>query len=70
MDNKNINQEVLDKITKVCVCKSITKEKIKEAIKSGAKTVEEVKAITDAGTGACKGYRCTSAIQLLIDENN
>ena len=70
MDNKDVNQEVLDKVTKVCVCKSITKEKIKEAIKSGAKTVEEVKELTGAGTGACKGYRCTPVIQQLIDEAN
>ena len=70
MNNNEISQEILDEITKVCVCKSISRLKIKEAIKSGAKTVEEVKKITGAGTGSCKGCRCISKIQMLIDENN
>lgn len=70
MNNNELNQEILDKITKVCVCKSISRLKIEEAIKSGAKTVEEVKKITGAGTGSCKGCRCISKIQMLIDENN
>ncbi|MCI7443808.1 MAG: (2Fe-2S)-binding protein [Clostridium sp.] len=70
MNNNELSQEILDKITKVCVCKSISRLKIKEAIKSGAKTVEEVKKITGAGTGSCKGCRCIPKIQMLIDENN
>ena len=70
MNNNELNQEILDKITKVCVCKSISRLKIKESIKSGAKTVEEVKKITGAWTGSCKGCRCISKIQMLIDEND
>ena len=31
---------------------------------------EEVKKITGAGTGSCKGCRCIPKIQMLIDENN
>lgn len=42
-----------DKI--VCSCLGVTNEMIKEAIDSGASTVEEVQDITGAGTacGAC-----------------
>lgn len=67
MDN-NISNEILDKLTKVCICKSITRARIKEAIKNGADTLEKVQKITGAGTGQCKGTRCSSKIVELINE--
>lgn len=69
MDN-NLNEEVLDKLTKTCTCKLVTRSKIKEAIKNGAKSFEEVKEATGAGTGPCKGARCSHKINELIDEFN
>jgi NAD(P)H-nitrite reductase large subunit len=54
MDN-NLNEAVLDKLTKTCTCKLITRAKIKEAIKNGASTLEEVQKATGAGSGPCKG---------------
>lgn len=68
MEN-NLNQQVLDKLTKVCICKAIPRSKIKDTIKAGAHTVEEVSKVTGAGTGGCKGYRCIPKIQVLIDEH-
>ena len=41
--DKNLNEIILDKLTKTCTCKLITRAKIKEAIKNGASTLEEVK---------------------------
>lgn len=64
-----IEEDVLDKLTKVCICKAISKEKIKDAIKNGAVTVDEIKEKTGAATGCCKGRRCIEKIQRLIDEN-
>ncbi|RHW62678.1 (2Fe-2S)-binding protein, partial [Clostridium botulinum] len=32
----------------------------------GARTVEEVRKATGAGTGACKGNRCTYTIEKLL----
>ena len=49
MEN-NLNSDILDKITKTCTCKSISRAKIKEAIKNGAHTIEEVSKITGACT--------------------
>lgn len=72
MEN-NLNEQVLDKLTKVCTCKAIPRSKIKDAIKAGAHTVEAVSKTTGACTGGCRGYRCTPTIQTLIDkhlENN
>lgn len=62
--------EILDKITKVCVCKAISRAKIKESISAGAKTVEDVMDITGAGKGCCKGHRCIPKIQELIDSDS
>lgn len=67
MEN-NLNSEILDKITKTCTCKSISRAKIKEAIKDGAHTIEEVSKITGACTGSCKGFRCKSKIEDLIND--
>lgn len=66
--NNNLNQEILDKITKVCVCKAISRAKIKEVIANGAHTVEDVSRVTGACTGGCKGFRCKDKIQGLIDD--
>lgn len=62
--------EILDKITKVCICKGISRATIKKSIQDGAKTLEEVQRAIGAGSGACKGRRCTERIeQILIDMN-
>lgn len=62
----NLNDDIKDKLTKVCVCKSITRKSIKDSINNGAKTVDEVKNITGAGTGSCKGCRCVLKIKELL----
>ena len=65
---QNLNSEILDKITKVCICKGIARATIKKAIANGAKTVEEVQKATGAGKGSCGGKRCTEKIQQLLSE--
>ena len=42
----NSNDAILDKITKTCRCKCVTRAKIKEAIRNGADTLEKVQKIT------------------------
>lgn len=49
----------------VCQCFDVEEDVIREAIKNGAHTVEEVGDITQAGTG-CGG--CQDMIQKIIDE--
>jgi NAD(P)H-nitrite reductase large subunit len=66
---QNLNSEILDKITKVRICKGITRAAIKKAISNGAKTVTEVKKVTGAGGGSCGGKRCTEKILQLLNEN-
>lgn len=59
---QNISQDILDKLTKVCICKGIPRSTIKTAIKGGAHTLEEIQHSTGAGSGSCGGKRCTSKI--------
>ena len=66
MEN-NLNEQILDKLTKVCLCKAIPRIKIKNAIRNGALTVDEIKKVTGAGSGGCSGKRCTPKIQDLIN---
>ena len=68
--NNNLNECILDKLTKTCCCKAINRAKIKEAIKNGASTFEEIKKITGAGTGSCKGANCSYIINRLIKNYN
>ena len=70
MDNKDLQEIVLDKMTKVCVCKAISKAKIKESIKLGADTLDKVIKDTGACTGSWKGSRCKLKIENLITEMN
>jgi len=64
--DENMNSELLDKLTKVCLCKSISRAAIKKAIAGGADDVEKVKKATGAGSGSCSGRRCTPKIRDLL----
>ena len=64
--DQNLNQELLDKLTKVCLCKGISRLKVKEAILNGANTLEKVQRATGAGNGSCNGKRCSIKIMELL----
>lgn len=66
--DQNINNEIMDKLTKVCLCKAIPRSTIKKAIQNGARTIEEVQKATGAGNGGCKGNRCTPKIEALLKQ--
>jgi len=63
-----ISPEILDKLTKVCLCKAISKASIKKTIASGADTLEKVQKASGAGSGACGGKRCGPKILLLLSK--
>ncbi len=52
----------------VCLCKKVSRSKMIEAINQGAETVNRIKYVTGAGSGACKGRRCTPKIEALLKE--
>lgn len=51
---------------KICLCKAVQAETIKESIRAGARTLEAVASQTGAGRGACQGSRCKTMIHELI----
>lgn len=63
-----VPEEILDKLTKVCTCRSITRKTIKAAIANGAHTFPEIKEVTGAGTGACGGKNCGVRIVKLLQD--
>jgi NAD(P)H-nitrite reductase large subunit len=65
---QNINNEIMDKLTKVCICKAIPRATIRKAIQNGAKTVEAVQKATGAGSGGCNGHRCTAKIEAILKQ--
>ena len=60
-ENNQVPEAILDKLTKVCTCRSITRKTIKEAIFNGAHTFPAVKEATRAGTGCLWWQRLWSA---------
>ena len=62
MTNRTKEQEIIEGLKPVCICKGIKKKTILEKIKAGLTTVDELKRATGAGSGPCKGERCTPRI--------
>ncbi|MBP2033459.1 NAD(P)H-nitrite reductase large subunit [Clostridium algifaecis] len=58
-ENKMDNNKI------VCGCFNVTEQDLNEAIKSGAKSFEEVQAITKVGTGC---GNCTDGVKALVDD--
>ncbi len=64
----DISPEIMDRITKVCICKAIPRATMKKVIRNGADTLQKVRAATGAGSGSCNGRRCTPRILALLEE--
>ena len=67
---EKINEEIMDKLKKVCICKAISKAKIKAAIADGADTLEKVQKVTGSGSGGCCGNRCNHKVVEILKEYN
>jgi NAD(P)H-nitrite reductase large subunit len=59
-------QEIIEGLKPVCICKGIRKSVFLKHIRSGLTTVEALQKATGAGRGSCKGERCTPRIEELI----
>ena len=51
----------------VCLCESISKAEIKEAIRRGARDVEGIKRRLGTAMGPCQGSRCNYAISRILE---
>ena len=63
---KSKEQKIIDGLKPVCICKGIRKSTFLKHIKAGIVTVDELKKAVGAGTGSCKGERCTPRIVALL----
>ncbi|WP_346353190.1 (2Fe-2S)-binding protein [Azotosporobacter soli] len=66
--DEEVNPAILDKLTKVCLCKGISRASMKKAISGGATTLEAVQKATGAGSGSCCGRRCGPKIEELLQQ--
>jgi bacterioferritin-associated ferredoxin len=49
----------------VCMCRAVTESEIRDCIRGGARTVEEVGKLSEAGTG-CGG--CQDSIEMILED--
>ena len=59
-------QQIIDGLKPICLCKGIRKSVFLRHIQDGCKTIEELRKATGAGSGPCKGKRCTPRILDLL----
>ena len=50
----------------VCRCCEVTRREVIEAIRQGARSVDEVKRMTRAGMGICQGRTCSRLVAEII----
>jgi NAD(P)H-nitrite reductase large subunit len=55
-------QQIIDGLKPICLCKGIKKSVFLKHIKAGLTTVEALQKAAGAGSGSCKGKRCTPRI--------
>lgn len=65
-NNKKVNYILDDSI--VCRCERVTAGEIRKLIREGVRDMNEIKALTRAGMGACQGKTCTNLIKRLFKE--
>lgn len=68
MEDNGLTPEILDKLTKICLCKQIPRSRVKQLIRDGARTFAEIHQATGAGTGSCSGFRCIPKVEKLIED--
>lgn len=59
-------EEILDGLKPVCLCKGIRKKAFLRHIAEGKTTLEALRRATGAGSGPCGGRRCTPRILELL----
>lgn len=60
-------QEIIDGLKPVCLCKGIRKNVFLKHLHAGLRTLEELRQATGAGSGPCRGNRCTPKILEMLE---
>ncbi|MDH4163477.1 MAG: (2Fe-2S)-binding protein [Nitrospirota bacterium] len=62
------DQEIIEGLKPVCLCKGIRKSVFLKHIRAGIRTVDGLRKATGAGSGSCGGKRCKERIEELLRE--
>lgn len=65
-DEDAFRRAIIDSYRVVCICNKIRQGVIEKALRGGARTFEDVKRRTRAGTGDCKAERCGPVIRAML----
>ena len=65
-DDDAVRRAIIESYKIVCICNKIRKGVIEKAIRSGARTFQDVQRRTRAGTGDCKAERCGPVIREML----
>ncbi len=60
------DEKIIEGLKPVCLCKGIRKSVFLKHMQAGLLTLEELRKATGAGSGPCKGKRCTPRILELL----
>ncbi|OYD14745.1 hypothetical protein CH330_07765 [candidate division WOR-3 bacterium JGI_Cruoil_03_51_56] len=55
-------------VTIVCRCEDVTEQEVRQAIRAGYHTVEEIKQVLRTGMGHCQGRGCLRIVARLIEQ--
>lgn len=69
-DDDPIRRAIIESYAIVCICNKIRKGVIEKAIRGGARSFEDIKRRTRAGTGDCKAERCGPVIRQMLAKQN
>jgi NAD(P)H-nitrite reductase large subunit len=65
-DDDALRRAIIESYKLVCICNKIRKGVIEKAIRGGARSFDEIKRRTRAGTGDCKAERCGPVIREML----
>jgi NAD(P)H-nitrite reductase large subunit len=65
-DDDPVRRAIVDSYRIVCICNKIRKGSIEKAMRGGARSFEDIKRRTRAGTGDCKAERCGPVIREML----
>lgn len=61
-----VKRAIIESYRSICLCNKIRKGVIEKAIREGARTFQDVKRRTRAGTGPCGAKRCGPVIAEML----
>jgi len=65
-DEDALKQAIIDSYKVVCICNKIRRGVIEKAIRGGARSLEDIRRRTRAGTGPCSPNRCGPVIRAML----